>query len=83
MYAMTLNWQLCSSLEEYEFSTVSDKLRDQLIEGGMPPRDATIRAPIILDGLERAHRGEFDFARIRRELRAEYAEAASLQIVLD
>lgn len=71
MYAMSLNWQLSKSLDEHNFSDVSDKLRDQLNEGGMSLRDATIRAPIILDGLERAHGGEFDFSRIRAELRAE------------
>lgn len=71
MFAMSLDWHLTSALEENEFSEVSDKLRDQLIERGMPPREAAINAPVILDGMDRALQGEFDFKRIRNELCAE------------
>ena len=68
MLAMSLNWHLTRALEENEFSAVSDLLRNQLIEQGMPPREATINAPIMLDGLDRALQGAFDFRRIRKEL---------------
>jgi|GEM_PF-4138533 len=71
MYSMSLNWHLTKSLEENEFSKVSDKLRDQLTEAGMPPREATLKAPVMLDGMDRALQGEFDFKRIRNELAAE------------
>ena len=71
MYAMSLDWHLTRSLDENEFSAVSDKLRDQLIERGMLPRDAAIKAPVMLDGMDRALQGQFDFKRIRRELCAE------------
>ena len=71
MYAMSLDWHLTRVLEENEFSEVSDKLRDQLIDRGMPPREAAIKAPVILDGLDMAFRCEFDFKRIRSELSAE------------
>ena len=71
MYAMSLDWQLTKSIEENEFAAVADKLRNQLIERGMPPREAAIKAPVMLDGLDRALQGEFDFKRIRNELCAE------------
>ncbi|MGB4064743.1 MAG: hypothetical protein WBK19_13055 [Azonexus sp.] len=68
MYAMSLDWHLTRALEENEFSEVSDKLRDQLTERGMPPREAAIKAPVMLDGMDKALQGEFDFKRIRNEL---------------
>ena len=68
MFAMSLDWHLTKALEENEFSEVSDKLRDQMIERGMPPREAAIKAPVMLDGMDRALQGEFDFKRIRSEL---------------
>lgn len=71
MLAMSLDWHLTRALEQNEFSAVSDKLRDQLIERGMPPREAAINAPVMLDGMDRALQGEFDFKRIRNELCAE------------
>ncbi len=71
MYAMSLDWHLTRALEENEFSEVSDKLRNQLIERGMPPREAAMNAPVMLDGMDRALQGEFDFKRIRNELCAE------------
>lgn len=71
MHAMNVNWHLTKALEENSFSMVSDKLREQLIEGGMSPREATINAPVMLDGADRTLRGEFDFKRIRQELNAE------------
>jgi hypothetical protein len=70
MHAMSLNWHLTRALDQNEFSAVSDKLRDQLIEGGMPAREAAINAPVMLDGMDRALQGEFDFKRIRNELYA-------------
>lgn len=72
MYAMSLNWHLTKALEENEFSQVSDKLRDQLIERGMQPREAAIKAPVMLDGMDKALQGEFDFKRIRNELCGEH-----------
>lgn len=71
MFAMSLDWHLTKALEENEFSEVSDKLRIQLTERGMPPREAAIKAPVMLDGMDRALQGEFDFKRIRNELCAE------------
>ena len=71
MQAMSLNWHLNKALEEFKFCEVSDKLRDQLVEGGMHPREAAIKAPVILDGTDKALRGEFDFKRIRNELCAQ------------
>lgn len=71
MYAMSFDWHLTRALAENRFTEVSDKLRDQLIEGGRPPRQAAIEAPIMLDGMDRALQGQFDFSRIRRELGAE------------
>ena len=70
-YAMTLDWHLTRALEENEFSKVSDKLRDQLTERGMPPREAALKAPVMLDGMDRALQREFDFKRIRNELGTE------------
>ena len=71
MLAMSVNWHLTRALDEFSFADVSDKLREQLVEGGMPPREAAIKAPVILDGTDKALRGEFDFRRIRNELCAE------------
>lgn len=71
MYAMSLDWHLTRALEEYEFSEVSDRLRDQLTERGMSLREAAIKAPIMLDGMDKALQGEFDFKRIRSELCAD------------
>jgi len=71
MLAMSVAWHLTKSLEENEFTSVSDKLRDQLTEGGMSPREAAMKAPVILDGTDRALQGEFDFKLIRIELAAE------------
>ena len=71
MLAMSLDWHLTRALEQNDFSAVSDKLRDQLIERGMPPRKAAINAPVMLDGMDRALQGEFDFKGIRNELCAE------------
>ncbi len=71
MYSMSLAWHLTKSLEENEFTRVSDKLRDQLTEGGMSPREAAMKAPIMLDGMDRALQREFDFKRIRSELATE------------
>ncbi len=71
MYAMSLDWHLTKALDENDFAAVADKFREQLIEQGLPPREAAIKAPIILDGLDRALQGEFDFKRIRNELCAE------------
>lgn len=71
MFAMSLDWHLTRALEENEFAAVADKLRDQLTERGLPPREAAIKAPVMLDGMDRALQGEFDFKRIRDELCAE------------
>ncbi|ARN23194.1 hypothetical protein [Piscinibacter gummiphilus] len=68
MYAMSLDWHLTKVLEENEFADVSDKLREQLIERGMAPREATIKAPVMLDGMDKALQGQFDFKRIRNQL---------------
>jgi hypothetical protein len=78
MYAMSLNWNLTRALEENEFSAVSDKLRDQLVESGMSAREAAIKAPVMLDGTDRALQGQFDFKRIRDELRAEQPDGPGL-----
>jgi hypothetical protein len=71
MFAMSLDWHLTRALEENEFASVSDKLRDQLIERGMAAREAAMKAPVMLDGMDRALQRQFDFKRIRSELSAE------------
>lgn len=65
---MSLDWHLTKTLEENEFSQVSDKLRNQLAARGMSPREAALKAPVMLDGMDRALQGEFDFKRIRDQL---------------
>lgn len=71
MHAMTLAWHATKSLEEHDFVDVSDKLRDQLVNAGMSDREAAKQAPVMLDGIDRALQGEFDFKAIRSELSAE------------
>ena len=71
MAAMSLNWHLNRSLNQGDFLRVSDKVRDQLIENGMGQRDATLKAPVMLEGLISGHNGDLDFARIHYELKAE------------
>ena len=74
MHAMTLNYHVSKGLNENPFSRVSDKLRDELIQQGMGEREAAQRAPTMLDGIDRALDGNFDFAKFRRELKAEREE---------
>jgi len=81
MFAMTLDWHLTKALEENDFTEVSDKLREQLIERGMQARDAALKAPVMLDGMDRALQGEFDFKRIRNELYAERRNANAVGTV--
>lgn len=71
MHAMNLNYHVSKCLNENPFSRVSDKLRDELIQKGMGEREAAQRAPTMLDGIDRALDGDFDFAKFRRELKAE------------
>jgi hypothetical protein len=71
MHAMVLAHHLAKCLNEHPFSKVSDKLRDELIHKGMGEREAAQRAPTMLDGIDRALDGDFDFAKFRRELKAE------------
>lgn len=71
MHAMKLNYHVSKCLNENPFSRVSDKLRDELIQKGMGEREAAQRAPTMLDGIDRALDGDFDFAKFRRELKAE------------
>lgn len=71
MHAMSLNYHVSKCLNENSFSRVSDKLRDDLIKQGMGEREATQRAPTMLDGIDRALDGNFDFAKYRHELKVE------------
>lgn len=71
MHAMKLDHHVKKALNENDFTKVSDKVREQLVEKGMPPREAAMKAPVILDGVDKALQGEFDFKRIRCELKAE------------
>jgi len=80
MGAMSLNWHLNRSLNQGDFLRVSDKVRDQLIESGMGQRDATLKAPIMLEGLIAGHNGDLDFARIHYELKAENKDLSVLAV---
>ncbi|WP_176464136.1 hypothetical protein [Bordetella genomosp. 11] len=83
MYAMSLDWHLTKALKENSFAAVSDKLRDQMIEGGMAPREAAMKAPVMLDGMDRAFQRQFDFKRIRNELAAERRGHGASDFMLD
>ena len=73
MHAMSLDYYLKRAVDEYGFSKVSDKVRDQLKEQGMEDAMAAKEAPVMVDGLLRAHNGELDFKRIRNALAQEAA----------
>jgi len=80
MTAMSLNWHLNRSLSQGDFMRVSDKVREQLIEKGMGERDATLKAPVMLEGLIAGHNAELDFARIHYELKDENKGSAALAV---
>jgi hypothetical protein len=68
MHAMIVDYYLERSLRKHGFAAVSDKLRDQLIEGGLDEVTASKNAPVMLEGMKMAREGYLNFKRIYQEL---------------